>query len=150
MVRRIENGEGLDDLGGLAYRQEAEVKVNMCSVAMDMGQVPFVYEENLTDLEHKILYYETSRGCPYKCQYCLSSIEKGVRFRPMSLVEKELQFFLDRKVRQVKFVDRTFNAKKSHTLAIWKYLHAHDNGVTNFHFEITADLLDDETIKFPQ
>jgi radical SAM superfamily enzyme YgiQ (UPF0313 family) len=125
-----------------------EVKQNPQGMPMAMGDVPFVYTEHLEDLEHRILYYETSRGCPYSCQYCLSSIEKGVRFRPAKLVFPELQFFFDHRVRQVKFVDRTFNADKKHAMGIWTYLRDHDNGFTNFHFEITADLLDDATIAF--
>jgi len=118
---------------------------------ISMDDVPFFYEEygnepNLGPFEHKILYYETSRGCPFHCAYCLSSIEKEMRFRSLPLVEKELQFFLDRKVPQVKFIDRTFNAKKSHAMAIWTYLKEHDNGVTNFHFEIEPSLLNQEEL----
>ena len=109
-----------------------------------------VTEENILsaieDFEHKIIYYETSRGCPFSCSYCLSSVDKRLRFRDIELVKKELQFFLDRKVPQVKFVDRTFNCKKSHSMAIWQYLLEHDNGITNFHFEISSDLLDDDEL----
>ncbi len=93
---------------------------------------------------HKIIYYESSRGCPFSCSYCLSSIDKKLRFRSLDLVLDELQFFLDKKVPQVKFVDRTFNCKKEHAMAIWTYIRDHDNGVTNFHFEIAADLLTEE------
>src|SRR5690606_2197335 len=95
----------------------------------------------------KIIYYETSRGCPYSCSYCLSSVDKTVRFREIELVKKELQFFLDHKVPQVKFIDRTFNCKREHTKAIWEYLAKHDNGVTNFHFEISADIINEEEIE---
>ena len=148
LVQRLRDKQSLEGLTGLTYLKDGEVVVTVPTPPLDLSLVPFVYEEGLVGLEHRILYYETSRGCPYTCQYCLSSIEKGVRFRPIEMVKRELQFFLDHKVTQIKFVDRTFNAKLSHTLAIWHYLHENDNGVTNFHFEITADLLDEKTLEF--
>jgi len=112
---------------------------------MDLNEIPFFYD-NLENFENRIIYYESSRGCPFRCKYCLSSIEKNLRFRNIETVKKELQFFLDKKVPQVKFIDRTFNAKKEHSKAIWTYIKEHDNGVTNFHFEVSADLLDEEEI----
>jgi hypothetical protein len=112
---------------------------------MNMDHIPFVYA-NLPDFEHKIIYYETSRGCPFACSYCLSSIGERVRFRSWELVQQELQFFLDHKVKQVKFVDRTFNCNRKHAQAIWRYITEHDNGITNFHFEIAADLLNESDI----
>ncbi len=111
----------------------------------DMDSIPFLYDD-LTPFENRILYYETSRGCPYRCSYCLSSIERKVRLRDISIIEKELQFFLDNNVKQVKFIDRTFNCNHKHAMAIWEYLRKHDNGVTNFHFEISADILREEEI----
>lgn len=111
----------------------------------DLSRLPFLYED-LKAFENRILYYETSRGCPYRCSYCLSSIDKKVRLRDISVVKKELQFFLDNKVPQVKFIDRTFNCNHEHAMAIWTYLYEHDNGVTNFHFEISADILREEEI----
>lgn len=113
---------------------------------MDMSRIPFLYP-SLKGFENRIVYYESSRGCPFSCSYCLSSIDKSVRFRDLKLVLPELDFFLEKRVPQVKFVDRTFNAKKSHAMAIWKHILEHDNGVTNFHFEITADLLDEEELE---
>lgn len=148
LVKHIRDDLPLEALTGLTYRKDGFVTVSAPTPPLDLSLLPFVYEEGLTGLEHRILYYETSRGCPYTCQYCLSAIEKGVRFRPIEMVQKELQFFLDQQVTQIKLVDRTFNAKLSHTLAIWHYLHEHDNGVTNFHFEITADLMHDATLEF--
>ena len=111
-----------------------------------MDTIPFPYQ-SLEGMEHRIVYYESSRGCPYSCSYCLSSIDKRVRFRSLELVKQELDFFLKWKVPQVKFIDRTFNCKKSHCIEIWKYLLKKDNGVTNFHFEISGDLLSDEELE---
>ncbi len=111
----------------------------------DINEIPFLYEE-LESFENRIIYYESGRGCPYRCSYCLSSLDKKVRLRDLALVQKELQFFLDRKVPQVKFVDRTFNCDHKHAMGIWTYLLEHDNGVTNFHFEISGDLLRAEEI----
>ncbi len=114
---------------------------------MDMSQIPFPYAfMDMKELEHRIIYYESSRGCPFSCAYCLSSIDKRLRFRSLDLVLPELEWFLQAKVPQVKFVDRTFNCKKSHAMAIWQYIHDHDNGITNFHFEIAADLLDKDEL----
>ena len=110
-----------------------------------LSKVPFLYEDE-APFENRILYYESSRGCPFRCSYCLSSIDKTVRLRDIGIVKKELAYFIEKKVRQVKFVDRTFNCNKAHALAIWEYLLARDNGVTNFHFEIAADLLGEEEL----
>lgn len=112
---------------------------------LDLNQLPFCYE-NLEDFNNRMIYYETSRGCPFSCSYCLSSIEKGLRFRSLERVKQELQFFLDHQVPQVKFVDRTFNCNHRHCTEIWQYLKEHDNGITNFHFEISADLLTEEEL----
>jgi len=112
---------------------------------MNLNEIPFLYTD-LARFENKILYYESARGCPFRCSYCLSSLDKAVRFREIEVVKKELQFFLNHEVRQVKFVDRTFNCSHEHAMAVWQYLYEHDNGVTNFHFEISADLLQEEEI----
>lgn len=131
---------------GLAFRDHlGGICVNQVRPVMNMDRIPFSYGD-MRGFEHRIVYYESSRGCPFSCSYCLSSIDKSVRFRDPELVMTELAFFLERKVKQVKFVDRTFNCKKSHAMAIWNYIREHDNGVTNFHFEISADLLDEEEI----
>ena len=111
----------------------------------DIDALPFLYDD-LQGFENKIIYYETSRGCPFRCGYCLSSIDKRVRLRNLDTVKKELQFFLDRRVVQVKLIDRTFNCNRKHAMEIWRYIKEHDNGVTNFHFEIEAGLLDSEEI----
>ena len=138
----------LYDIKSMTFRDGDRIVSTMQQEPLDLALLPFPYEEDFHDVENQIIYYESSRGCPYSCGYCLSSIEKGVRFVPLEKVYTALQKFLDHKVRQVKFIDRTFNCKKSHAMGIWRYLAEHDNGVTNFHFEITADLLDQETIAF--
>lgn len=138
----------LEEIGSLTFRKDGEIISTMQEEPLDLALLPFPYEEDLSDIENQIIYYESSRGCPYQCGYCLSSVEQGVRFVPLEKVLPDLQKFLDAKVPQVKFIDRTFNCKKSHAMAIWKYLHENDNGVTNFHFEITADIIDQEAIDF--
>ena len=138
------DGKGsLGEIRGIAYRDGEEIRHNGWRELMKLSEIPIVYE-HLEEFENRIIYYESSRGCPFSCSYCLSSIDKKLRFRDLELVKKELQFFLDYKVPQVKFVDRTFNCKHEHAMAIWKYILEHDNGVTNFHFEVSADLLRDE------
>lgn len=139
--------DGFQNMKGIVYREQTgQIVENEWRKTMELSKVPFVYE-NMELFEHKIIYYETSRGCPFSCSYCLSSIDKCLRFRDLELVKKELQFFIDHKVPQVKFVDRTFNCKHDHALAIWKYLEEHDNGITNFHFEVSADLLNEEELE---
>lgn len=138
--------DDLSKIPGLTYRNEDEIVETPWRPVMDLSKVPFVYE-HIEDFEHKIIYYESSRGCPFSCSYCLSSIDKCLRFRDISLVKKELQFFLDHKVPQVKFVDRTFNCRHDHAMEIWRYIKEHDNGITNFHFEVAADLLNEEEME---
>ena len=140
------NQQELQNISGLLFRNSKNELVRTSRrepISMDM--LPFCYD-HMEDFENRIIYYETSRGCPFSCSYCLSSIEKGLRFRSLHLVKKELQFFLDHEVPQVKFVDRTFNCNHNHAVEIWSYIKEHDNGITNFHFEISADLLTEEEI----
>ncbi|MDF2801575.1 MAG: cobalamin B12-binding domain protein [Anaerocolumna sp.] len=136
-------------VSGIAYRENVlekeEIILNPPRREIDLSLVPFPYED-MKEFENKIIYYETSRGCPYSCSYCLSSVDKRVRMRDVELVKKELKIFLNYKVPQVKFVDRTFNCNHKHTLAIWQFIIDNDNGITNFHFEISADILSDEEI----
>ena len=142
----VDHEKSLEQIRGIAFRKENQVLHNGWREIMDLSKVPFPYKD-LQDFDHRIIYYESSRGCPFSCSYCLSSVDKKLRFRSLDLVRKELQFFLDHKVPQVKFVDRTFNCKHDHAMAIWKYIVEHDNGVTNFHFEIAADLLREEELE---
>lgn len=136
----------LKEIPGICYRDKDQIVHNGWRQTMDLSKIPFVYQ-NLSDFKNRIIYYESSRGCPFSCSYCLSSIDKKLRFRDIEMVKKELQFFIDQKVPQVKFVDRTFNCKHDHALTIWKYIREHDNGITNFHFEISADLLREEELQ---
>lgn len=142
----IDGKDSLEEVSGIAYRTGDKIIHNGWRELMDLSAIPFVYE-HLEKFENRIIYYESSRGCPFSCSYCLSSIDKKLRFRDLELVKKELQFFLDHRVPQVKFVDRTFNCKHEHAMTIWKYILEHDNGVTNFHFEISADLLREEEME---
>lgn len=143
----LESGEGNQDtIKGIVYRENGTCRQNPPRPVMDLSKVPFVYD-HIEDFQNKIIYYESSRGCPFSCSYCLSSIDKCLRFRNLELVKKELQFFIDHEVPQVKFVDRTFNCKHSHSMAIWTYLKEHDRGKTNFHFEVAADLLNEEELE---
>jgi radical SAM superfamily enzyme YgiQ (UPF0313 family) len=142
-------GKALQEIAGLAYRMESEPENGVCftpqRAPMNMDEIPFCYQKT-GDFANRIIYYETSRGCPFSCSYCLSSVEKSLRFRSFALVKEELAFFLEKRVPQVKFVDRTFNCNHAHAMEIWSFIQAHDNGVTNFHFEISADLLREDEL----
>tara|TARA_Y100001933_G_scaffold113465_1_gene113541 strand:- start:72 stop:1769 length:1698 start_codon:yes stop_codon:yes gene_type:complete len=144
-----ENHDHFKSLSGITYRLDCGEIISTFDEPLieNLDMIPFPYE-SLEGLENRILYYESSRGCPFDCQYCLSSTIKGVRFFSLDRVKKDMKFFIDNKVMQVKFIDRTFNADKKRSLDIFKYLHERDNGYTNFHFEITADRLDEETLDF--
>ncbi len=106
----------------------------------DFKDYKFLYED-LADFDNRIIYYESSRGCPFHCAYCLSAADNKLRFKDIDKVFEELQFFLDNKVKQVKFIDRTFNSSSKHAMAVWQYILDNDNGITNFHFEVEADIL---------
>lgn len=136
----------LPEIAGIVYRDEGQILRTKPRSLMSMNDLVFPYRE-LSGFEHKILYYETSRGCPYSCSYCLSSIDKGIRLKEINRVKQELAFFLEHGVPQVKFVDRTFNCVREHALEIWRFIKDHDNGVTNFHFEIAGDLMDQEELE---
>lgn len=145
----LKNGKSLADIPGIVWRENGKVCTGRTSGpedVLDMDEIPFVYE-HLEEFSNKIIYYESSRGCPFSCSYCLSSIDKRVRFRSGEKVKRELQFFLDHQVPQVKFVDRTFNCRHEHAMEIWRYILEHDNGITNFHFEIEADILREDELE---
>ena len=126
---------------GLLFRRtDGSFCLTSPAIIKDLDTLPFIYD-NLAPFENRILYYESSRGCPFSCAYCVSAREQGLRLKSLPVVEKQLQFFLDHKVPQVKFLDRSFNCGQERTLAIWSYLKEHDNGITNFHFELEPHLL---------
>lgn len=137
----------LEEIRGIAFRDQDSGKTvfTPAQEPMDMSEIPFCYD-HIENFENRIIYYESSRGCPFNCSYCLSSIDKKLRFRDIELVKKELAFFIEKKVPQVKFVDRTFNCRHDHAMEIWRFVKEHDNGITNFHFEISADLLNEEEL----
>lgn len=135
----------LSGIAGIIYRDGEAICNTSPREAVDMSRIPFCYGE-IGDFKNRIIYYESSRGCPFRCSYCLSSVEKQLRFRDIGLVKKELAFFIEKEVPQVKFVDRTFNCRHEHAMEIWRFIKEHDNGITNFHFEISADLLTEEEI----
>ena len=143
----VNHNRRISDIRGIAYRNEAgEICFTQMQEPMVMGEIPFCYDQ-IEDFENRIIYYESSRGCPFRCSYCLSSVDKKLRFRDLDLVKKELAFFIEKKVPQVKFVDRTFNCRHEHAMEIWRFVKEHDNGITNFHFEISADLLNEEELE---
>ena len=148
LIIKIKDNEDYSQIPSISFRARGDVHTNhMTAITPDMSEIPFPYKnENIS--KNQIVYYESSRGCPFNCQYCLSSASTGVRFRPLDLVKKEIQYFLDQEVQQVKFIDRTFNAKKDYALEIMKYILANTNWKTNFHFEVTADLIDEDMLKF--
>lgn len=138
----VRGGKDLHNIAGLMLHDGATPKRELLSLT----EIPFAYEDT-ANFKNRIIYYESQRGCPFSCSYCLSSIDRTVRFREIGIVKEELQFFLDRQVKQVKFVDRTFNCNHAHARAVWEYIREHDNGVTNFHFEIAGDILQEEEIE---
>ena len=145
--RQPDKKENFSAVKGITYwDEEGKVVETPPQDVMDLSRIPFVYE-HIEDFRNRIIYYESSRGCPFSCSYCLSSIDKCLRFRDLRLVEKEVKFFIDHGVPQVKFVDRTFNCRHDHAMAVWTYIKKYDRGITNFHFEVAADLLNDEEIE---
>lgn len=148
LLDAIMNSKPYSDVKGIVYKSGNDIIVNEPSPLLNLDDIPFVYGEDFSEFENRIIYYESSRGCPFKCKYCLSSDSNGVRFLSLDRVCSDLSHFLKANVRQVKFVDRTFNCDKKKAMAIWHYLIEHDNGVTNFHFEIAAELLDNEMIEY--
>ncbi len=130
----------LPEIEGIAYQKEGKIILQPGTKCIDINNIPFIYT-NMSDFDNRIVYYETSRGCPFSCSYCLSSIDKQMRFRDIDKVKGELLFFIENKVHQVKFIDRTFNCNPDRAYDIWSFIHLHDNGITNFHFEVAGDLL---------
>jgi hypothetical protein len=142
------SSQSLSDIDGLVCREGDKVINSKPQIMPLLDDIPFPYtQREISDLSEKIIYYESSRGCPFSCQYCLSSATQGVRFFSLERVFQDMEFFIKQNVKQVKFVDRTFNAKKQHYYPLMKFL-AQQDCRTNFHFEIAVDLLDEEVLEF--
>lgn len=135
-----------EKIRGLTYRQDGKIYVNPTAPPLRFEAIPFPYLSLVCE-EDKIMYYESSRGCPFRCSYCLSSLERTVRTLSMERVKSDLSYFIYKKVKQVKFIDRTFNWDRQRCLEIMKYLISSDNGVTNFHFEMCGDLIDEPLLE---
>lgn len=146
LLDALEKGGGWEDVPNLVYRKGGQMRQNPPAPFLDMDALPFPYE-HVEQTRHQILYYEGCRGCPFDCQYCLSGDDKTLRFKSFDKIRRELDLFLSCRVPQVKFVDRTFNCRPDYYRPIWQYLIERDNGVTNFHFELSADLLRDEDMQ---
>lgn len=142
----VRESRNFENVKGIIFRNGDNIIKTPFEELLDLSDVPFPYD-NLDKFKNKIIYYESSRGCPYSCSYCLSSIDKKLRFRNIELVKSELKIFIDNEIPQVKFVDRTFNCNKKHAMEIWRFIKENDNGVTNFHFEISADIIDEEELE---
>ncbi len=155
----------LADIKGIYYRKEDSIRggtdntgaridfTGNRDLICNLDDIPFPYPEivaGTADPDHKIYYYESSRGCPFSCSYCLSSVDKQVRFKSLERACSELQIFLDNNIKLVKFVDRTYNLDENHYIGIWDYIMKHHNGKTMFHFEIEAEYLSDKALDFLQ
>jgi anaerobic magnesium-protoporphyrin IX monomethyl ester cyclase len=138
-----ETKNNIRNILGLYYKNNGTIGYNGKRSLMDMNEIIFPYNEE--KLTNKIVYYEASRGCPFNCKYCLSSTTHGVRFLNTERVKRELKFLIDKKVRLIKFVDRTFNCNSKFALEIWEYL-ININTETTFHFEISADILNRQAL----
>ncbi len=139
--------DALSEIRGIVYRQDGGcITETGARPVLDLSSIPFIYDD-IGGFRNRIVYYESSRGCPFSCSYCLSSVDRRLRFRDLELVKEEIRFFIDHEVPQVKFVDRTFNCRRDHAMTVWEFIREYDKGVTNFHFEIAADLLDEEEIR---
>lgn len=143
------NKDNFHEISGLAYRYNGEVYINpRRNLICNLEDIPFPYEDSKEDIENRIVYYESSRGCPFNCKYCLSSTIHGVRYLPIERVKEDISKFIEAKVNQVKFVDRTFNANKKHAMEIMNFIMEKDPEDINFHFEVSAHIIDDEMLEF--
>lgn len=141
------DGSDYQSIEGICYRDKnGNICANKWRQPLQLSKIPFPYED-INNLENRIVYYESSRGCPFSCSYCLSSVDKSLRFRDIEIVKKELSYFIEKKVPLVKFVDRTFNCKPEHAINIWKYIMENDKGITRFHFEVAADIITEEELE---
>lgn len=148
LIRALEKGESplIDGVSSKGYLSKTVVKADL--ERLSRMQSPYLLEEDKESLKNRLVYFETSRGCPYQCQYCLSSREKGVRYFPMEYILENLSALIQAGARQIKFLDRTFNLNKSHTLSIFDFLIRNHREGLSCQFEIYADLLTDEMIDY--
>lgn len=148
LIKMFNDEKKIEEVLGITYRDGDEIKSNADRLPIDMDKLVFTYNDvRLEEFKNKIIYYESSRGCPFRCSYCMSSIDKTVRYKDLEIVFKELKYLIDQNVPQVKFVDRTFNCDKKRTMQIWQFLKDNDNGITNFHFELAIEIFDEEMAK---
>ncbi|MBF7095541.1 B12-binding domain-containing radical SAM protein [Alkalibacter mobilis] len=147
ILRALVSDSDLSKINQIAYLMDGKIHVNGGIDILDMNTLKPAYGlVDIENLENRIIYYESSRGCPFSCAYCMSSVDKKLRFKNLDMVKEELAFFINSGVKQVKFVDRTFNCKSHRSKEIFKFL-IENNASTNFHFEVAADLLDEESIE---
>ena len=139
----------IKDVKGVYYREDNKTKFNGFEPLIEnLDIIPFPYDDEELEDVHKIVYYESSRGCPFNCSYCMSSIDKSVRYFSLERTKKDLKKFIDIGTRLVKFVDRTFNLNKDRYMEIWKFLLENYRENITFHFEINANIFDDEVLEF--
>ena len=150
LVKHFRGEMSIEDVDGITYRQDGKIIRNKTrELLKDLDLIPSPYENlDVKEYENRIVYYETSRGCPFNCQYCLSSAIKGLRYFSIDRVKRDLKNLIDARVSQIKFIDRTFNANKKFAKEIMEFLMENDNGYTTYHFEVTAHLLDDDMLEF--
>ncbi|MCC0735130.1 B12-binding domain-containing radical SAM protein [Clostridioides sp. ZZV14-6009] len=150
LVLRLKGKKEIKNVDGLVYRQGSEIIANKpMELLQNLDEIPSPYENlNPKEYENRIVYYESSRGCPFNCQYCLSSTIPGLRYFSLDRIKRDLKALIDARVSQIKFIDRTFNANKKVAMEIMDFLMKNDNGYTTYHFEVTAYLIDDKMIEF--
>lgn len=149
-VKSLKGDIDIKDVDGLVYRNNGEIVRNkpMKDIEnLDIIPSPYV-DLNKAEYENRIVYYETSRGCPFNCQYCLSSTLQGLRYFSIDRVKSDLKALIDARVSQIKFIDRTFNANKKFAMEIMQFLMENDNDYTTYHFEVTAHLLTEDMLEF--
>lgn len=139
----------ISEVKGVVYREGDNLKYNGIEPLIEnLDIIPFPYDDEELQDRTKIFYYESSRGCPFNCSYCMSSIDKSVRYYSLDRTKEDLKRFIDSPIKLLKFVDRTFNLSKEKYMAIWRFLlENYREGIT-FHFEINANIFDDETLDF--
>jgi radical SAM superfamily enzyme YgiQ (UPF0313 family) len=149
LLYSLSNNTSYFNLPSLAYKDNQEIIINDIEEIKDLSilALPYFFKEDIKHIPNRISYIESSRGCPYKCSYCLSSLEKTVRFFPVDKVKESILYLMKHQSKTIKFLDRTFNANK-HTLELLQFIIENDNNYTVFQFEITGDILDPKIITY--